>query len=138
MIYRFNSPLTYFNAARFKRRLLHKVAEAGSNDVKYVIIDAVASFTHLDLTVMSVISDIQAILKKRGIRLVLAGHKRRLKRWCDLAGVKVGEDGIRIRADMNLAIKMSGCYQEAVNEGQVPEVKKEKLSEVREKLQPEV
>ncbi|WP_417879380.1 SulP family inorganic anion transporter [Vibrio sp.] len=138
VIYRFNSPLTYFNAAHFKRRLLHKVAEAGSNDVKYVIIDAVASFTHLDLTVMSVINDIQAILKKRGIRLVLAGHKRRLKRWCDLAGVKVGEDGIRIRADMYLAIKMSGCYQEAVNEGQVPEVKKEKLSEEREKLQPEV
>ncbi|TVO36213.1 SulP family inorganic anion transporter [Vibrio algivorus] len=138
VIYRFNSPLTYFNAAHFKRRLLHKVAEAGSNDVKYVIIDAVASFTHLDLTVMAMINDIQAILKKRGIRLVLAGHKRRLKQWCDLGGVKVGEDGIRIRADMYLAIKMSGCYQEAVNEGHIPEVKKDKLSEERENVQAEV
>ncbi|OEF28596.1 SulP family inorganic anion transporter [Vibrio rumoiensis] len=126
IIYRFNSPLTYFNAAHFKRRLMHHIAEAGSNDVNCVIIDAVASFTHLDLSVMAVVDDIQTILKKRGIRLVFAGHKRRLKQWCELSGVKVGEDGIRIRADMYLAIKMSGCYQEALHGGQVPEVKKEK------------
>lgn len=130
IIYRFNSPLTYFNAAHFKRRLIHHVAQAGSDDVKYVIIDAVASFTHLDLSVMAVIADIQFILKKRGIRLVLAGHKRRLKQWCDIAGVKVGEEGIRIRADMYLAIKMSGGYQEALHDGQVPEVKKEKGQDV--------
>ncbi|WP_105903102.1 SulP family inorganic anion transporter [Vibrio gangliei] len=138
VIYRFNSPLTYFNADHFKRRLLYHVAQAGSNEIRYVIIDAVASFTHLDLSVMAVIDDIQAILKKRGIRLVLAGHKHRLKQWCALSGVKVGEGGIRIRADMYLAIKMSGCYQEAVNEGQVPEVAKEKLSEETKQAQPEV
>lgn len=138
VIYRFNSPLTYFNAAHFKRRLLHHVAEAGSDGVNCVIIDAVASFTHLDVSVMAVIDDIQTILKKRGIRLVLAGHKRRLKQWCALSGIKVGEEGIRIRADMYLAIKMSGCYQEAVSEGQVPEVVKEKLPEEQVHTQPEV
>ncbi|MFV0576897.1 MAG: SulP family inorganic anion transporter [Vibrio sp.] len=138
VIYRFNSPLTYFNVAHFKRRLLHHVAHAGTDDVRCVIVDAVSSFNHLDLSVMAVINDIQSILKKRGIRLVLAGHKRRLRQWCGIAGVKVGEDGIRIRADMYLAIKMSGCYQEAVSEGHVPEVVKEKLPEEESQPQPEV
>lgn len=130
MIYRFNSPLTYFNAAHFKRRLLHHVAVVGSEETQCVIIDAVASLTHLDLSVMAMISDIQVILQKRGIRLVFAGHKRRLNQWCKLSGVKVGEEGIRIRADMYLAVKMSGCYQEALHDGQVPEVKKEKDPDV--------
>jgi high affinity sulfate transporter 1 len=124
VIYRFNSPLTYFNAPYFKRRILFHTESAGA-DIGCVIIDAVASFTHLDLSVMAMLADVQTILKKRGIRLVLAGRKRSLKKWCELSGLPIGDGGMIIRADMYLAIKLSGCYQTAVEEGQVAPVQKE-------------
>jgi len=124
MIYRFNSPLTYFNAPYFKRRILEH-SELQQGDVNCVIIDAVASFTHLDVSVMAMLADIHAILKKRGIRLILAGRKRSMRKWCDLTGVPVGDGGVVLRADLYLAIKLSGCYQEAVQEGDIPPVQKE-------------
>ncbi|MBT2968140.1 STAS domain-containing protein, partial [Vibrio anguillarum] len=94
------------------------------------IIDAVSSFTHLDLSVMAMLSDVQSILKKRGIRLVLAGRKRSLRKWCEIAGISTGDGGVVIRADMYLAIKLSGCYQHAVEEGQVPPVQKEPQKDI--------
>lgn len=124
VIFRFNSPLTYFNAPYFKRRILEQ-AEQNRADTGCVIIDAVASFTHLDLSVMAMLSDVQSILRKKGIRLILAGRKRSLRQWCELSGVPVGESGVILRADMYLAIKLSGCYQHAVEEGQIAPVKKE-------------
>lgn len=129
VIYRFNSPLTYFNAPYFKRRILFHTESAGMS-VGCVIIDAVSSFTHLDLSVMAMLSDVQSILKKRGIRLVLAGRKRSLRKWCEIAGISTGDGGVVIRADMYLAIKLSGCYQHAVEEGQVPPVQKEPQKDI--------
>ncbi|MBD0786190.1 SulP family inorganic anion transporter [Vibrio sp. Y2-5] len=124
IIYRFNSPLTYFNAPYFKRRLL-ELSEVSGSDVVCIVVDAVSSFTHLDLSVMAMLGDVQSILKKRGIRLVIAGRKRSLRKWCDLTGVPVGDGGVVLRADLYLAIKLSGCYQEAFLGGQVPPVQKE-------------
>ncbi|QTG90774.1 STAS domain-containing protein, partial [Vibrio furnissii] len=56
----------YFNAPYFKRRLLELV-ETSDSSVDCVVIDAVASFTHLDLSVMAMLADVQNILKKRGV-----------------------------------------------------------------------
>ncbi len=138
IIYRFNSPLTYFNAPYFKRRVLEHT-ESAKGDVSCLIIDGVASFTHLDLSVMAMLSDVQTILKKRGVRLVIAGRKRSMRKWCDLTGVPVGDGGVVLRADLYLAIKLSGCYQEAVQEGQVPQVQKEAdPNENSTKAEPEV
>ncbi|MGO2508370.1 SulP family inorganic anion transporter [Vibrio hibernica] len=119
LIYRFNSPLTYFNAPYFKRQLLKYVYLADKNDLSYVIIDSVVSFTYLDVSAMTMISDLQVQLKKQGIRLVLAGRKRQLKSWCDLMGIQVGDGGMIIRSDMYLAIKLCACYQTAVENGQI-------------------
>ncbi|WP_217532574.1 SulP family inorganic anion transporter [Vibrio metschnikovii] len=124
LLYRFNSPLTYFNAPYFKARLLEKI-DQNQGELSCVVIDAVASFTHLDLSVMAVLAETQTLLKKRGIRLILAGRKRSLRQWCEAAGVPVGDGGLVLRADMYLAIKLTGCYQHAVEEGQIPTVQKE-------------
>ncbi|EPM7997370.1 SulP family inorganic anion transporter [Vibrio vulnificus] len=136
VIYRFNSPLTYFNAPYFKRRLLEHAEH--TKDVGCVVVDAVSSFTHLDLSVMSTLADVHETLKKRGIRLILAGRKRRLRQWCELTGISTSEGGILLRADMYLAIKLSGCYLSAVGEGQVPTVQKEPDLEEPPKAIPEV
>ncbi|POC13706.1 SulP family inorganic anion transporter [Vibrio vulnificus] len=136
VIYRFNSPLTYFNAPYFKRRLLEHAEH--TKDVGCVVVDAVSSFTHLDLSVMATLADVHEALKKRGIRLILAGRKRRLRQWCELTGISTSEGGILLRADMYLAIKLSGCYLSAVGEGQVPTVQKEPDLEEPPKAIPEV
>ncbi|HFQ5587045.1 TPA: SulP family inorganic anion transporter [Vibrio vulnificus] len=136
VIYRFNSPLTYFNAPYFKRRLLEHTEH--TKDVGCVVVDAVSSFTHLDLSVMATLADVHETLKKRGIRLILAGRKRRLRQWCELTGINTSEGGILLRADMYLAIKLSGCYLSAVGEGQVPTVQKEPDLEEPPKAIPEV
>lgn len=137
LLYRFNSPLTYFNAPYFKRRLLDQV-ELSQQEVNCVIIDAVASFTHLDLSVMATLGEIHGLLKKRGIRLILAGRKRSMRKWCELTGVPVGDGGLVLRADMYLAVKLSGCYQQAVEEGHIPAVQKAPFQDDPPKPIPEI
>ena len=122
-IYRFNSPLTYFNASYFKRRLIEKIAaEPETPDV--VIIDAVPCFTHPDISVMAMLSDLFNFFKRRHIRLILAGRKRQLVSWCDAQGIPTGDGGLLIRSDLYLALKMSQSYKQAVADGQAPVLKR--------------
>lgn len=126
-IYRFNSPLTYFNAIYFKRRVLTQVA--AEKETECLIIDAVPSFTHFDLSVMAMLADLHRDLKLRGIRLILAGRKRQMLKWCELAGVVTSEGGILIRSDLYLALKMNQAYLQALADGAVPVLKKEALDQ---------
>lgn len=105
-IYRFNSPLTYFNSSFFKRRLLEQYARQ-KDDIECVIIDAVPCFTHLDLSVMAMLSDLEVIFRKRGIRLELAGRKRQLLAWFEKAEIKSGHEGIYVHSDLYLALRMN-------------------------------
>ncbi len=105
-IYRFNSPLTYFNASYFKRRLLEQYARQ-KDDIQCVIIDAVPCFTHFDLSVMAMLSDLNTIFRKRGVRLELAGRKRQLFAWFEKAEIKSGSEGIFIHSDLYLALRIN-------------------------------
>tara|TARA_R110002167_G_scaffold130383_1_gene313819 strand:- start:69 stop:1733 length:1665 start_codon:yes stop_codon:yes gene_type:complete len=105
-IYRFNSPLTYFNSSFFKRRLLEQYARQ-KDDIQCVIIDAVPCFTHLDLSVMAMLSDLNTIFRKRGVRLELAGRKRQLLAWFEKADIKSGSDGIYVHSDLYLALRIN-------------------------------
>lgn len=123
-IYRFNSPLTYFNATYFKRRLLERFVRE-TEGVDCIIIDAVPCFTHLDLSVMAMLADLHQVLKKRGIRVVVAGRKRQMLGWFEQAGMHAGEGGILIRSDLYLAIKMNQSYKQALADGLAPVVQKD-------------
>jgi high affinity sulfate transporter 1 len=106
-IYRFNSPLTYFNSTYFKRRLLERFARQNQLEpVDCVIIDAVPCFTHLDLSVMAMLTDIEVLLRKRGVSLVLAGRKRQLISWFEQTDMVSGDEGITIRSDLYLALRL--------------------------------
>jgi MFS superfamily sulfate permease-like transporter len=114
-IYRFNSPLTYFNASYFKRRLLEQYARQ-KNDIQCVIIDAVPCFTHFDLSVMAMLSDLNTIFRKRGVRLELAGRKRQLFEWFEKADIKSGSDGIFIHSDLYLALRINQSKNQQLSE----------------------
>jgi len=109
-IYRFNSPLTYFNAGYFKRRLLEQYARQ-KDDTQCVIIDAVPCFTHLDLSVMAMLADLDVIFKKRNIRLEIAGRKRQLLSWFEVAGMTSGREGIYIHSDLYIALQKNSVNQ---------------------------
>lgn len=103
-IYRFNSPLTYFNSSYFKRRLLEQYARQKDN-IECVIIDAVPCFTHLDLSVMAMLDDLNTIFRKRGVRLEVAGRKRQLLAWFEKAEIKSGTEGIYVHSDLYIALR---------------------------------
>ncbi len=130
-IYRFNSPLTYFNSPYFKRRVLDH-SEAAAPEEKCFIIDAVSCFTHFDLSVMATLADLHKILTERGIRLIVAGRKPSMKKWCEESGIPTGDGGLILRPDMFVAIKLSGCYFHAVGEGHIPEIQQESENAVEE------
>ncbi|MGI2259112.1 SulP family inorganic anion transporter [Shewanella sp. GXUN23E] len=123
MIFRFNSPLTYFNAVYFRRRLLARLKEQEAH-VECVIIDAVSCLPHKDISVLQMLNDLQVLLKSRGCRMVLAGRKRQLVKWFEEAGIAAKDGGMLFRADIYVAIRMNEAYKQALSEGEAPQIKK--------------
>lgn len=105
MMYRFNSPLTYFNAAYFKRRILNLV-DGATFDPKWVVIDAVACFTHPDISVLATIDELINELQTRNIMLVLAGRKTELTRWFTEHRPMMDESNIIFAPDLYLALRL--------------------------------
>lgn len=111
LIYRFNSPLTYFNAAYFKRRVLQLLGRE-PHPPKCLIIDAVSCFTHQDISVMSMVGELHKELKRRGIHMAMAGRRSQMTHWLHQSGIRVGEDGILLYPDLYEALRMTRCYRE--------------------------
>lgn len=104
VVYRFNASLSYFNAPYFKRRVLASLRHA-PQPPSLIIVDAVSCFSHLDISVMSMLADLQRALQQQGCRLWLAGRRTTLTRWLHLAGIKQGDEGIRLCSDLYSAIR---------------------------------
>ncbi|WP_019934260.1 SulP family inorganic anion transporter [Oceanimonas smirnovii] len=109
LIYRFNSPLTYFNASYFKRRVLALIGLEKAQP-NCLIIDAVSCFTHQDISVMSVVGELHKELKRRGIHMVMAGRRSQMTHWLQQAGIRVGEEGVLVYPDLYEALRMTRCY----------------------------
>lgn len=109
LIYRFNSPLTYFNAAYFKRRVLLLLASE-KKPAKCLIIDAVSCFTHQDISVMTMVGELHKELKRSGVHMVMAGRRGQMTLWLKQAGIRVGEEGILVYPDVYQALRMTSCY----------------------------
>ncbi|KFK95235.1 MULTISPECIES: SulP family inorganic anion transporter [unclassified Serratia (in: enterobacteria)] len=105
IMYRFNSPLTYFNVAYFKRRIANLV-ENSPVKPRWVVIDAVASFTHADISVLAAINELKQELKLRGISLVLAGRRTELTRWFRLHRSGSDERDLILVPDLYLALRL--------------------------------
>lgn len=123
MIYRFNSPLTYFNVAYFKRRILNLV-DGTTIQPNYVVIDAVACFTHPDISVLVAVEELQRELKKRNITLILAGRRTELTRWFKENRPNSNLDNLLLISDLYLALKYIQS-KETAQERQLEEKQKE-------------
>ncbi|CNC72848.1 putative sulfate permease [Yersinia frederiksenii] len=119
MMYRFNSPLTYFNVAYFKRRILNLV-DSTPHPADWVVIDAVASFTYADISVLAAIDELKRDLKQRNIKLILAGRRTELTRWFRINRLKSHDEDLILVPDLYLALKLIQSKQR-VAEKQEPE-----------------
>lgn len=51
------------------------------------------------------LADLDVIFKKRGISLELAGRKRQLLSWFEIAGMVSGKNGIYVHSDLYVALQ---------------------------------
>ena len=105
MIYRFNSPLTYFNIAYFKRRIINYIDDS-ADPINYVIVDAIPCFTYKDVSVLTGIDELVNSLKVRNVVLILAGRRKTLKNWFKQMNLKLDSDYIEFAYDLYFAVRL--------------------------------
>ena len=105
LIYRFNSPLTYFNIAYFKRRIISYIDES-EEPINYVIVDAIPCFTYKDVSVLSGIDELVKSLKVRNVTLILSGRRKTLKNWFKQMNIKPDADYLEFAYDLYFAVRL--------------------------------
>jgi len=81
LLFRFNAPIVFFNAAFFKRCVLDAVETAGPG-LKWFVIDMIP-ITLVDLTGLQATRDVIEVLRERGVEFVTAGRQTEWKQWAE-------------------------------------------------------
>ena len=84
LLFRFNAPITFFNALYFKRELMRVVDEAGP-DLRHVVVDLLP-VTNIDATGLLTLTELVGMLETRGIRLNAAGRATEWRNWAQSRG----------------------------------------------------
>ncbi|CDL87859.1 conserved membrane hypothetical protein [Xenorhabdus cabanillasii JM26] len=105
MIYRFNSPLTYFNVGYFKRRILQHVNSTPKRP-EWLVVDATVSFTYDDVSVFAALDELITELKRKRITLILAGRRTELKNWIKQNKLKRSDEDLIVVPDLYFAIRL--------------------------------
>jgi MFS superfamily sulfate permease-like transporter len=79
LLFRFNAPITFFNAPHFKRELLRAIEEAEPG-LRHVVIDLLP-VTSIDATGLMTITELVDVLGSRGIGLNAAGRATEWSNW---------------------------------------------------------
>ena len=101
LLFRFNAPITFFNAPYFKRELIRVVDEAGPS-LRHVVIDLLP-VTNIDATGLLTVTELVGILETRGIRLNAAGRATEWRNWARSRGF--AGDRIRIFPTLRQAVR---------------------------------
>jgi len=114
-IYRFNAPLTFFNADYFKQRGL-AAADAAGPELRWFVIDAIP-ISEVDLDGLYALRDLRVALEARGVVLVLAGRRTEFLDWMRAVGLyrEIHED--RVFPTLRQAVK---AYRRVAHLDRVP------------------
>jgi high affinity sulfate transporter 1 len=85
LIFRFDGPVTFFNADYFRARVLDAVRDAGP-DLEWLVLDMIP-ISHCDVTGIYAMRELHAELAAAGVRLVLAGRRTEIVQWLRQAGL---------------------------------------------------
>jgi len=96
IVYRFDAPLVFANAAFFTERLDELVANAGEG-LKCVIFDAEA-ISDFDSTAAEALENLDAELERRGVELWIARANEPLRQMLQVTGLtkRIGKDNIYV------------------------------------------
>ena len=101
LLFRFNAPITFFNAPHFKRELIRVVDAAGPN-LRHVVIDLLP-VTNIDATGLLTVTQLVQTLETRGIRLNAAGRATEWRNWARSRGF--AGDRIQIFPTLRQAVR---------------------------------
>lgn len=101
LLFRFNAPITFFNAPYFKRELMRVVDEAGP-DLRHVVVDLLP-VTNIDATGLLTLTELVGMLETRGIRLNVAGRATEWRNWAQSRGF--AGNRIRIYPTLRQAVR---------------------------------
>jgi len=90
LFYRFESPLTFFNADYFRQRIVHLTQ---SQHPRWTVIDAI-SMTKTDITGFLAIDEVRRTLEQQGTQLVITGRTPQLIKLMTRAGLPPERTGI--------------------------------------------
>jgi MFS superfamily sulfate permease-like transporter len=103
VLFRFNGPLTFFNADYFKQRAL-AAADAAGNDVRWFVIDAIP-ISDIDMNGLYALRDLNVELEARGTTLILAGRRTEFLIWLREIGLYRTELDHRLFPTLTQALK---------------------------------
>jgi len=114
-LYRFNSPITFFNAAYFKQRAL-AVADAAGPELRWFVIDAIP-ISDIDVTGVHALRDLEETLEGRGITLIVAGRRTEFLDWLRERGLYRSEHDKRIFPTLRQALR---AYRREIRPADAP------------------
>ena len=103
VLFRFNGPLTFFNADYFKQRAL-AAADAGGKDVSWFVIDAIP-MSDIDVNGLYALRDLNMEFEARGTKLILAGRRTEFLIWLREIGLYQTELDNRLFPTVTQALK---------------------------------
>jgi len=103
VLFRFNGPLTFFNADYFKQRAL-AAADAAGKDARWFVIDAIP-ISHVDVNGLYALRDLNVELEARGTTLILAGRRTEFLIWLREIGLYRTELENRLFPTLSQALK---------------------------------
>ncbi len=103
VIFRFDGPITFFNADFFRQSARRAAQDAGP-DLKWLLIDMVP-ISHLDVTGVYAVRALREDLARSGVDLVLAGRRSEIVQWLRDAGLYLEADEARLFSTLRQAIK---------------------------------
>jgi high affinity sulfate transporter 1 len=108
VLFRFNAPLTFFNADYFKRRALAAADSAGP-DLRWFVIDAIP-ISDVDINGLYAFRDLNKALEARGATLIIAGRRTEFLNWLREIEFFRAEHENRIFPTLRQALKV--CLRE--------------------------
>lgn len=84
LLFRFNAPITFFNAPYFKREITNAAENAGP-DLKHVVLDLLPVST-IDATGLLTLMEVVTNLRARGISFNAAGRSTEWHQWANARG----------------------------------------------------
>jgi high affinity sulfate transporter 1 len=109
VVFRFNGPLTFFNADYFKQRAL-AVADAAGADLRWFIIDAIP-ISDIDVNGLYALRELNTTLEARRTTLIFAGRRTEFLSWLREIGLYHAELDQRLFPTLSQALK---AYRRAI------------------------